>query len=122
MLTLQRFSSGVEGAMQSQSCRPITRVERNGELPLSFAQQRLWFLSQMEGVSEACHIPVGVRLKGQLEVEHAACAGPDHGTAGGAVDDVRVGEREAVQRIAGERESHFSWWSTICGGAERRGK
>ncbi len=36
------------------------------QLPLSFAQQRLWFLSQMAGGSEAYHIAVGVRLKGKL--------------------------------------------------------
>src|SRR5947207_3055219 len=35
-------------------------------LPLSFAQQRLWFLTQVEGVSEAYHIPFGMRLKGNL--------------------------------------------------------
>jgi hypothetical protein len=38
-------------------------------LPLSFAQQRLWFLSQMDGVSTAYHIPIGLRLIGKLEPE-----------------------------------------------------
>lgn len=45
----------------------IPRVPRDKQLPLSFAQQRLWFLTQMEGVSEAYHIPRGVRLKGNLD-------------------------------------------------------
>ena len=34
---------------------------------MSFAQQRLWFLAQMGGVSEAYHIPMGLRLKGDLD-------------------------------------------------------
>ena len=46
---------------------PIVAVERGAHLPLSFAQQRLWFLAQMEGVSEAYHIPLGWRLKGRLD-------------------------------------------------------
>ena len=46
---------------------PIKRVERGSRFPLSFAQQRLWFLAQMEGVSEAYHIPWGVQLKGTLD-------------------------------------------------------
>ena len=45
----------------------ITRAGRDKPLPLSLAQQRLWFLAQMEGVSKAYHIPVGLRLLGQLD-------------------------------------------------------
>ena len=33
----------------------------------SFAQQRLWFLAQLEGVSGAYHVPLGLRLRGQLD-------------------------------------------------------
>ncbi|NBF06090.1 amino acid adenylation domain-containing protein [Pseudomonas sp. Fl5BN2] len=36
-------------------------------LPLSFAQQRLWFLAQMEGANTAYNIPIGLRLRGQLD-------------------------------------------------------
>ena len=46
---------------------PIAPAERSERLPLSFAQQRLWFLAQMEGVSQAYHIPSGLRLKGDLD-------------------------------------------------------
>ena len=46
---------------------PIVAVERTQRLPLSFAQQRLWFLAQLEGGSEAYHIPFGIRLRGRLD-------------------------------------------------------
>ncbi|HEX3682344.1 MAG TPA: amino acid adenylation domain-containing protein [Bryobacteraceae bacterium] len=49
------------------SLPPITRSERGERVPLSFAQQRLWFLSQMEGVSEAYHMPLAWRLIGDLD-------------------------------------------------------
>ena len=48
-------------------CHSIVPVERSEALPLSFAQQRLWFLAQMEGVSEAYHIRFGRRLVGELD-------------------------------------------------------
>ncbi|HZO24155.1 MAG TPA: amino acid adenylation domain-containing protein, partial [Steroidobacteraceae bacterium] len=45
---------------------PITRADRRQRLPLTFAQQRLWFLAQMEGGSDAYNLSFGMRLEGQL--------------------------------------------------------
>src|SRR5205814_1208734 len=45
---------------------PIVAVSHDKELPLSFAQQRLWFLDQLEPGSSAYNIPAAVRLNGQL--------------------------------------------------------
>ena len=47
---------------------PIRPVARDGDLPLSFAQQRLWFLHQLQPDSPAYNIPVALRLVGPLDV------------------------------------------------------
>ena len=47
---------------------PIPVAGREQPLPLSFAQQRLWFLSRMEGFSEAYHMALALRLDGELDV------------------------------------------------------
>ncbi len=40
---------------------------RNARLPLSFAQQRLWFLDQLAPGNPAYHIPAALRLSGRLD-------------------------------------------------------
>lgn len=46
---------------------PITLAPRDGALPLSFAQERLWFLDQLEPGTAAYNIPGGLHLRGALD-------------------------------------------------------
>ena len=46
----------------------IPRASREAELPLSHAQQRLWFLDQLEPGTPVYNVPAAVRLTGSLDV------------------------------------------------------
>ncbi|WP_440964825.1 condensation domain-containing protein [Massilia sp. GER05] len=56
--------------LNSGICAPIPRVERNRYLPLSHAQQRLWFIDQLEGGGHSTYvIPLALRLRGELRTD-----------------------------------------------------
>ncbi|HEU4562188.1 MAG TPA: amino acid adenylation domain-containing protein, partial [Longimicrobium sp.] len=65
---LADFARGLETAAHAD-LPAIVPAERGGPLELSFAQQRLWFIEQMEGAGAAYHLPMGLRLKGELDRE-----------------------------------------------------
>jgi amino acid adenylation domain-containing protein len=70
--TVEGLAEAVEAALRAREGTrmppPIERLPRPGELPLSFAQQRLWFIEQLEPGSPAYTLSGAVRLRGNLEV------------------------------------------------------
>jgi amino acid adenylation domain-containing protein len=69
--TVAEFAKRIEAARQVGSvgqAPPITQVENRDALPLSFAQQRLWFLDQMEPGTPLYNMPQMFRMRGQLDV------------------------------------------------------
>ncbi|WP_404824747.1 amino acid adenylation domain-containing protein [Pseudomonas tussilaginis] len=46
----------------------LSRVDRSQPLPLSYAQERQWFLWQLQPESAAYHIPAALKLRGKLDL------------------------------------------------------
>ena len=53
---------------QVTSIKRVASVERVGEIPLSFAQERLWFLQELDSENVAYFVPRVIRMKGKLAV------------------------------------------------------
>jgi amino acid adenylation domain-containing protein len=58
----------VQGSDPGWEAPPLMPVARDGDLPLSFAQQRLWFLEQLQPGTATYNMPVAVRFRGVLDV------------------------------------------------------
>ncbi|MEM7555731.1 MAG: amino acid adenylation domain-containing protein [Cyanobacteria bacterium P01_A01_bin.84] len=67
--TIAELTLCIETATVNSVAPLIKPVFRVGNLPLSFAQQRLWFLCQLEPESPYYNIPAAVRLTGSLNAD-----------------------------------------------------
>ena len=61
---------GPEGADSSgrRAVPPLEPIPRDGELPLSFSQERLWIVDQIDPGSPAYNISFALRLRGALDI------------------------------------------------------
>ncbi|MEW6737787.1 MAG: condensation domain-containing protein, partial [Acidobacteriota bacterium] len=69
--TLSDLAGKIEALLGGSSTLPtipIQPISRDQQLPLSFAQQRLWFLAQLEPGTTAYNMPVILRLKGKVDI------------------------------------------------------
>jgi amino acid adenylation domain-containing protein len=70
--TVRDLSAHLEAALRDrlgEQAPPVVRVSRAERLPLSFAQQRLWFLHELEPTSSFYNVPVAVRLRGRFQID-----------------------------------------------------
>ncbi len=64
---LAMIIAGADLQGSPQTVPVIMPVGRDGALPLSYSQQRLWFLAQLDEDSTNYNIPLGWRLQGRLD-------------------------------------------------------
>ena len=83
----------------------LSAVPRDRPLPASFAQQRLWFLDQMEPESPLYNMPTALRLSGRLDPAVLAAALAAVAARHEALRTTfAAADGEPVQRIAGRLE------------------
>jgi amino acid adenylation domain-containing protein len=69
---LESFAAEVDRLLRASTgteAPPIGPAERDGDLPLSFAQERLWFVDRMEPGSSVYHMPFQYVLRGALDTD-----------------------------------------------------
>ncbi|MGZ4113274.1 MAG: amino acid adenylation domain-containing protein, partial [Tumebacillaceae bacterium] len=67
--TVSDLAIAVEQAGQMVAAPPIVPVSRDQALPLSFAQERLWFFEQLQPGTATYNLPNILRLDGKLDTE-----------------------------------------------------
>ncbi|WP_432010894.1 non-ribosomal peptide synthase/polyketide synthase [Streptomyces cucumeris] len=65
--TVAALAAALTAPAAAEAGRAIPAVPRGGDLPLSFAQQRLWFLDSFDDDGTEYLTPFGLRLRGELD-------------------------------------------------------
>src|SRR6185312_4523456 len=65
----QKKNTEAEAGEAGEKTPELVRVSREQSLPLSFAQERMWFIDQLEPGSATYNIPAAYLLKGTLDKE-----------------------------------------------------
>ncbi|WP_189893822.1 amino acid adenylation domain-containing protein, partial [Streptomyces xantholiticus] len=89
--TVAEFAERLDAAGRAR--RPLTPARRPEQVPLSPAQQRLWFLNRFEDAGGNYNLPLAVRLSGELRV----------GALRAAIADV-VGRHESLRTVFPEAD------------------
>ncbi|MGW5755872.1 amino acid adenylation domain-containing protein, partial [Nocardia rhamnosiphila] len=92
--TVAALAAAAETATGRGDLPVLAPRERPERVPLSLAQQRMWFLNRFDGRSAAYNIPMAVRLSGDLDVAALRAA----------VADV-VGRHEVLRTVYPETDS-----------------
>ncbi|WP_155738879.1 condensation domain-containing protein, partial [Rhodococcus pyridinivorans] len=66
--TVESLAGAVE-SQRGEDRRPLEAIERPARIPLSLAQQRMWFLNRFDTESSAYNVPIAIRLTGDLDVD-----------------------------------------------------
>ncbi|MDT0440960.1 condensation domain-containing protein, partial [Streptomyces doudnae] len=77
-----RLSAGSSGR------RPLVPQQRPAVIPLSYAQQRLWFLNRFEGGVATYNMPIAFQINGAIDVD----------ALGSALDDV-ITRHESLRTV-----------------------
>jgi amino acid adenylation domain-containing protein len=72
--TVTGLARRIEQQADGPARPPLRPADRPDVVPLSYAQQRLWFLAQLEQSSATYHIPMALRLRGRLDADALAAA------------------------------------------------
>ncbi|ARU62659.1 hypothetical protein CBW65_18025 [Tumebacillus avium] len=107
---LAKLLSGDDPSVTAVQLPPLVKAVRGAVIPLSYAQQRLWFLDQLTPGSNAYNMPAALKLHGALDVE-AVCRSFNeivhrHESLRTTFHEV---EEQAVQVIAPHAELNVRW-------------